>query len=87
MPAGVSELRKSMYVDDLVSGGKTVDEARKLKTNATDIFSDATFTLHKWHSNEPVLEDTPTNPAAEVRSNQKKFIPIMGKPLLQLQSG
>ena len=66
MPAEVSELRKSMYVDDLVSGGKTVEEARKLKTNATDIFSDATFTLHKWHSNEPVLEDTPTNPAAEV---------------------
>ena len=66
MPAEVSELRKSMYVDDLVSGGKTVEEARKLKTNVTDISSDATFTLHKCHLNEPMLEDTPTNPAAEV---------------------
>ena len=65
-PEEVSELRKSMYVDDLVSGGKTVEEAKKLKTNATEIFNDATFTLHKWHSNEPELEDPSTNLAAEV---------------------
>ena len=55
-----------MYVDDLVCGRKTVEEAKKLKMNATEIFNDATVTLHKWHSNEPELEDPSTNPAAEV---------------------
>jgi hypothetical protein len=46
-----------MYVDDLISGKETVKEAGELKQRATEIFQDATFTLHKWHSNEPALEE------------------------------
>ena len=57
MPTEVNELRKSMYVDDLISGKTTVKEAGELKQRATEIFQDATFTLHKWHSNEPALEE------------------------------
>ncbi|XP_028407544.1 uncharacterized protein LOC114530162 [Dendronephthya gigantea] len=66
MPEEVSELRKSMYVDDFISGRTTVEEAKQLKRNATEIFNDATFTLHKWHSNEPELEDSPDKSADEV---------------------
>ena len=61
MPAEVETLRKSMYVDDLISGKTTVAEALCLKKRATEIFDDATFTLHKWHSNAPELEETDTN--------------------------
>jgi hypothetical protein len=45
MPTEVNELRKSMYVDDLISGKETVKEAVELKQRATEIFQDATFTF------------------------------------------
>lgn len=48
-PQAVVELRKSLYVDDLLSGGTTVEQA-------VEIFEDATFSLHKWHSNEKEFE-------------------------------
>jgi hypothetical protein len=57
MPEAVAELRKSLYVDDLLSGGATVEEAQEVKQQAIEIFEDATFTLHKWHSNEAELAD------------------------------
>ena len=55
-PHAVAELRRSLYVDDLLSGGATVEETKELKEQAIEIFEDATFTLHKWQSNEPKLE-------------------------------
>ena len=45
-------------MDDLLSGGATVEETRELKEQAIEIFEDATFTLHKWQSNEPKLEES-----------------------------
>ena len=59
-PDVVEEIRKSLYVDDLVSGGKTVEKVQQLKKTSTEIFNDATFQLHKWHSNAPVLESKET---------------------------
>ena len=58
-PHAVAELRRSLYVDDLLSGGATVEETKELKEQAIEIFEDATFTLHKWQSNEPELEQNP----------------------------
>ena len=43
-------------MDDLISGGPTSDNAKCLKREATEIFADAKFELHKWHSNERELE-------------------------------
>ena len=56
-PEFIDEIRKSLYVDDLISGGATVEEAQMKKSMAREIFEDATFHLHKWHSNESELED------------------------------
>ena len=56
-PDVVAELRKSLYVDDVISGNQTVEQAQRTKQVATEIMSDATFELHKWNSNEPQLED------------------------------
>ena len=53
----VAEISRSLYVDDLISGANNVSKAQTLKTNATEIFADAGFPLHKWHSNAAELED------------------------------
>ena len=58
MPHLVAELRKSMYVDDLMSEKPTVPEAKKMKEVAIRIFEDAKLTLHKWHSNVADLEES-----------------------------
>ena len=55
-PDEVELLRRSMYVDDLLSGGLTVEEAMTRKEWARTILEDATFQLHKWCSNVPALE-------------------------------
>ncbi|XP_046863293.1 uncharacterized protein LOC124457043 [Xenia sp. Carnegie-2017] len=56
MPDIVEELKKSMYVDDLLSGGQTVDKAKERKRKSIDVFNDANFNLHKWNSNAHELE-------------------------------
>ena len=59
LPETVSEVSKSMYVDDFISGASTVPEARKLKNETSQIFNDAQFVLHKWSSNVKGLETDP----------------------------
>ena len=61
MPELVAELRKNLYVDDLLSGGVTVKQAQHHKEQAIEIFDDAGFTLHKWHSNVLILEGETEN--------------------------
>lgn len=55
-PETVAEIRKSLYVDDLLTGGQTVALAQQHKERATEIFEDAKFKLHKWNSNDSELE-------------------------------
>ena len=52
----MQEIECDLYIDELIGGGSTVQEASKLKDTATEIFSKAAFQLHKWHSNVPELE-------------------------------
>ena len=55
-PDFIKELRRSLYVDDLLTGGKTVLEARVRKEKSNEVLNVATFQLHKWHSNVEELE-------------------------------
>ena len=55
-PEIVSEIEKSLYVDDQISGGEDEIKAKQLKSKATEIFADATFSLDKWHSNVREIE-------------------------------
>ena len=41
--------------------GTTTTEVREKKTKAVEIFEDATFKLHKWHSNVETLESDERN--------------------------
>ena len=50
-PDEVERLRHSLYVDDILTGGKDVTQARLHKSTATEIMNDAKFELHKWNSN------------------------------------
>ena len=43
-------------MDDLITGGTTVSETQVQKEKTIEVFNDAVFTIHKWHSNAPELE-------------------------------
>ena len=64
-PEIVREIKKNLYADDLISVGTTVSKAREKKNAATEIFADAAFELHKWHSNVAELESTEADQAAD----------------------
>ena len=72
----VAEIRKSMYVDDLISGKTTVKGTQQLKKEATEVFQDAYFALHKWHSNFAELEE----PIANVTGEQSFAKQQLGTP-------
>ena len=55
-PREVEEIRRSLYVDDLISGDKTVAGAQHLKQASRSIFRAGEFEMHKWHSNVRALE-------------------------------
>ena len=55
-PETVKEIRDGLYVDDLLTGGSTVEEVQAKKQTIIAVFEDATFKLHKWHSNAEELE-------------------------------
>ncbi len=52
----MEEIRKGLYVDDLMMGGETVDTVATKRTRAVEVFNDGAFKLHKWHSNVKALE-------------------------------
>lgn len=57
-PELIKEIRDGLYVDDLMTGGETVELTAVKKVITTEVFKDATFTIHKWHSNASELETT-----------------------------
>jgi hypothetical protein len=59
LPNDVEEIRRSFHVDDILSGGETVQQAQERKQAAVTILDDTRFSLHKWASNESDLEDEP----------------------------
>ena len=71
-PVEVQEILRSLYVDDFISGGATVQKAQHLKESAQAIFSEAQFELHKWHSNIPVLETDVTGSSEQESSYAKQ---------------
>ena len=74
-------LRRSFYVDDLFSSRQDVQQARTRKEIATEIMNDASFELHKWHSNELQLEDRPHSTPYEEQSYAKTAATSPVKPV------
>ena len=57
-PELVKEIRNALYVDDLMTGGVNAEEVGEKKSTAIEVFDDARFKLHKWHSNLSEFEAT-----------------------------
>ena len=55
-PEIVKEIKKDLYVDDWIGGGTTIAKAKEMKEAAIEVFADASFKLHYWHSNVLELE-------------------------------
>ena len=75
-PEAVERLHRSFYVDDLLTSGKNLQQTQEQKKIAEEIMRDATFELHKWHSNEPQLEDNPPHSSDEERSYAKRQLQV-----------
>ena len=65
----VAEIKKSLYVDDLISGSTTVEKAKQLRDGAIKMSEDAKFTLHQWNSSE---DEIPPN-QGEVQSDDSTY--------------
>ncbi|XP_077534685.1 uncharacterized protein LOC144146623 [Haemaphysalis longicornis] len=54
-PLTAHQLRRSLYVDDLLTGANDEEAALKLYNDANEMFTDASMKLHKWSSNNERL--------------------------------
>ena len=60
----IRKIRDDMHVDDLVTGGESLQEVEKIKSDSLELFR--WFKLHKWQSNEPSLETNDLNSEKEL---------------------
>ena len=44
----IEEIKRFIFVDDLIGGGKSTNEASQMKEVASKVFSEAKFKLHNW---------------------------------------
>ncbi|XP_031350460.1 uncharacterized protein LOC116176128 [Photinus pyralis] len=59
-PLAVNAIRSSLYVDDLICGTSSLEEARKFVAQLVDLFALGCFELRKWASNcVDVLDSIP----------------------------
>ncbi|KAF2892826.1 hypothetical protein ILUMI_13348 [Ignelater luminosus] len=61
-PLASRALLNNTYVDDMLSGGDTIEEVNQLKAELINVLKLRSFELHKWYSNHPtILKDIPLN--------------------------
>ena len=75
-PDLVAEIEKSLYVDDLISGANSTPKALELKSAAKEVFGDAGFQLHKWHSNAKAIEAENTTMTEEDQTYAKQQLGV-----------
>ena len=62
----VRKIRDDRHVDDLVTGGESLQEVEKIKSDSLELFEKVGLKLHKWQSNEPSLETNDLNSEKEL---------------------
>ncbi|XP_018406189.1 PREDICTED: uncharacterized protein LOC108782410 [Cyphomyrmex costatus] len=60
-PIGSACIRRDFYVDDLLTGADTIQEAETLRDEAIELLRLGAFELGKWASNTPELLDATPN--------------------------
>ena len=86
-PKLVEEIERSMYVDDLITGGESVDQALEAKQTAPTIFNEATFELHKWQSNVRDLEADDSSPDEEGQTYARQQLGRVGQKPVDVNPG
>lgn len=56
-PTGAKTVLNDFYVDDLITGANTLQEALIIKTETTQLLQEGKFELRKWASNESTLQN------------------------------
>lgn len=56
-PIGSKIVLRDFYVDDLITGASTLQEALKIKKQTSELLSKGGFELTKWSSNHPSLQN------------------------------
>uniref|UniRef100_A0A6P4EDG2 Uncharacterized protein LOC108038987 n=1 Tax=Drosophila rhopaloa TaxID=1041015 RepID=A0A6P4EDG2_DRORH len=51
-PIGAKIVRRDFYVDDLISGGESIEEVREIRRQVKDLLSRGHFPIRKWCSND-----------------------------------
>ena len=75
-----------MYIDDLVLGSNTIEEAGVIKQKSIELFRKSKFNLHNWNSNIPLLQSSNTKSESEFSYVKEKLkntaerIKILGVP-------
>ena len=72
IPKLVEEIERSMYVNDLITGGESLKQALETKQTPRVIFSEATFEPHKGQSNVRDLEADNSSPDEESQTYAKQ---------------
>ncbi|GBM82471.1 hypothetical protein AVEN_227005-1 [Araneus ventricosus] len=61
-PKAADVICSDIYMDDILSGEATIEDAKKLEAQICELFLRAGFELHKWVSNSPdLLQDLSTS--------------------------
>ncbi|GBO33066.1 hypothetical protein AVEN_4184-1 [Araneus ventricosus] len=61
-PKAADVICSDIYMDDILSGEVTIEDAKKLQAQICELFLRAGFELHKWASNSPnLLKDISTS--------------------------
>ena len=86
-PDIVGEIRKNLSADHLTSGGSSNVGAKEYKATAMEMFVDAAFELHEWHSDQPELESevTEQNTIIGLRWDKQRDIVNIAVPSEKLE--
>ncbi|XP_055681943.1 uncharacterized protein LOC129789287 [Lutzomyia longipalpis] len=81
-PAASQAIKSCFYMDDLLCGAATLEEAKALRRDIEEVLNRGCFPLRKWSSNSPaLLEDIPQDKLAitpEQVLTQAKCISVLG---------
>lgn len=77
-PLGAEALQHDFYVDDLLSGADTIEDAIELQKQITNILLKGGFPIRKWSSNHNMVTDHIEENAKDLQSNSDPSIRALG---------
>ncbi|KAL4096395.1 hypothetical protein QTP88_021357 [Uroleucon formosanum] len=79
-PEACRVLRQDFYMDDLLTGADTIEDALKIRDQLVEILSKAGFELRRWNTNETTLlkNTTTSTSSTENITEHEKITKILG---------